>query len=75
MNKDYLANGIETDGIKYEVYLEKSKLICNVTFGEKKLTEEWPINYLPRAGWYVSDVQQAEIVMEKLITEMREIKD
>jgi hypothetical protein len=67
-----LANGVEEDGIRYRVFLAASCWVAEVTATNgKKLTEKWRWFFEPKCGPDLSDVQEAELVLDRLISSLR----
>ena len=67
-----IANGKENDGIAYVAYLRSPNWIVIVTSPEGEvLSESFPWHIEPKCGPDVIDVQKAEVIMEKLITRLR----
>ena len=68
-----IANGIEPDKIIYKTYLQSSNWIVEVIHPDgRRLSESFRCSFEPRCGPDVADVNNAEIIMEKLINNLRE---
>ncbi len=66
-----IADGKEADGTTYRVDLKGKNWVVVVRSPDgRELTESFPCDYRPVCGPDVSEVQKAEVVMDRLIKKL-----
>jgi hypothetical protein len=68
-----MMSGTE-NGIEYKVYLSAPNWICEVKKGDKIISSSWRWFAEPRYGVDVDDIAKAEKELDRLINEMKEVK-